>query len=67
VLVLSSILGFFIAITADADRHQLVIILLVMIIYPAELLASLVVVRSCGYRFVWQSSPQPGRPSDDGN
>jgi hypothetical protein len=67
VLVLSSFLGLFVAIAFDVVRHQLVSILLVMSLYSAGLLASLLVVRSCGYRFVGQTSQHSVQSSGDGN
>jgi hypothetical protein len=59
ILLLSSILGFVTAFASHADPSQLVSMILVMSLYSAELLASLLVVRSCGYRFVWQTSQGP--------
>jgi hypothetical protein len=59
VFLLSSILGFLAALAGHADPNQLVNIILVMSLYSAELLALLLVVRSCGYRFVWQTSQRP--------
>ncbi len=52
VFVLSPILGAFVAFAAQADRAGWVYILLIMLLYPAALLGSLLVVRSCDYRFV---------------
>jgi hypothetical protein len=59
ILLLSSNLGILAAFAAHADRNQLVNIIVVMSLYSAELLVSFLVVRSCGYRFVWQTSHRP--------
>jgi hypothetical protein len=59
VFLLSSILGFLAALAGHVDPNQLVNVVLVMSLYSAELLASLLVVRSCGYRFVSQTSQRP--------
>jgi hypothetical protein len=67
ILLLSSILGLVAALAAHADPNQLVNIILVMSLYSAELLASLLVVRSCGYRFVWQTWQRPVTSSGDAN
>jgi hypothetical protein len=67
VLVLSLLLGSFMGIASDVDRYQLVNIILVIFLYSAELLASMLVLRSSGYRFAWQTSQQPVQSSGDGN
>ncbi len=59
ILVLSSTLGFLAALAGHAEPHQLVNIILVMSLFSAELFASLLVVRSCGYRFIWLTSQRP--------
>jgi hypothetical protein len=67
VFLLSFILGFFVAIAAHAEPIHWINILLVMSLYSAELLASLLVVRSCGYSFVWQTSHRAVPSSGDAN
>ncbi len=59
--VISAVLGLIVAIAFDSDLRQLVSILLVTVLYAAELLASLAAVRFCGYRLVRQTARQPGR------
>ncbi len=63
--VLSPILGVFFAIAANAHQAGWFYIILSMLLYSAALLASLLVVRSCGYRFVWQASQLPVVSSDE--
>jgi hypothetical protein len=50
--VLSPMLGACFAFAAGARRAVWIYILLIMLLYPAALLVSLFVVRSCGYRLV---------------
>jgi hypothetical protein len=64
VFVLSPVLGAFFAFAAIAHRAGWIYILLIMLIYPAVLLGSLLVVRSCGYRLARRPKPSRG-PSDD--
>jgi hypothetical protein len=52
VLVLSPLLGGFFAFAADAHWAGWVYVVLIMVLYPMALLASLLIVRSCGYRLV---------------
>jgi hypothetical protein len=52
VFLLSPGLGAFFAFAAQAHRAGRVYIVLVMLLYATVLLGSLLVVRSCGYRFV---------------
>ena len=52
VFLLSPVLGAFFAHSADAHEAGWLYILLTMLLYPAALLGSLLVVRSCGYRLV---------------
>jgi hypothetical protein len=58
VLILSPVLGVLFAIAADADRDGWVLIVLTLILYSATMVASLLIVRSCGYRFVKQGEPE---------
>jgi hypothetical protein len=67
VLVLSSMFAFLIGIAFNVDIYHLGRVLLVMLVYSAELLASLHLVRSSGYRFVRRTSQQPHRTAGDGN
>jgi hypothetical protein len=61
VFALSPVLGAFFATAAHAHRAGCVYILLIMLLYPTLSIGSLLVVRSCGYRFVRRevSSPEP--------
>jgi hypothetical protein len=52
VIALALTLGAFFAVAVGADRDGCVYIALIMLLYPAVLLASLLIVRSCGYRLV---------------
>jgi hypothetical protein len=52
ILALSPMLGACFAYAADAHRDGWVYIILIMLLYPAVLLGSLLVVRSCGYRLM---------------
>jgi hypothetical protein len=52
VFALSPVLGVSFAFAARAHRAGWVYILLIMLLFPALLLGSLLVVRSCGYRLV---------------
>jgi hypothetical protein len=63
VFALSPVLGVFFAVAAHADRDGWVYVILTMLLYPAVLLGSLLVVRSCGYRLVRRS---PSRPTSQG-
>jgi hypothetical protein len=67
IILLSSILGCLVALAGHADPNQLVNIILVMLLYSVELLASLLVVRFCGYRLVWQTSQGPVPSPGDAN
>lgn len=66
VFVLSPVLGIFFGFAAHADRAGWVYITLTMLMFPALLLGSLLVVRSCGYWLVRRSAPLSG-PSDGGD
>jgi hypothetical protein len=66
VFVLSPVLGVFFAFAANAHSEGWVYILLIMLLYPAALLASLLVVRSCNYRLVRRAVPSTGPPDDGG-
>ena len=50
--VLSPVLGAFFAFAAGVHPTGWIYVLLIMLLYPAALLGSLLVVRSCGYRLV---------------
>jgi hypothetical protein len=52
VFVLSPVLGAFFAFGIGAHSGGWIYILLIMLLYPAALLGSLLIVRSCGYRLV---------------
>jgi hypothetical protein len=56
VFILSPILGVLFAVAATANHGGWVLIILTMILYSASMLASLFVVRSCGYRWVRRDS-----------
>jgi hypothetical protein len=64
--VLSPVLGAFFAFAARAHSAGWVYVLLIMLLYPAALLGSLLIVRSCGYRLVRSPVPSAGRPDDEG-
>jgi hypothetical protein len=65
VFVLSPILGACFAFASQAHRAGWVYILLIMLLYPTLLLSSLLVVRSCGYRFVRRAASS-SKPPDGG-
>ena len=67
VFVVSPILGVFFAISVNAHQAGWVYIILSMLLYSAALLASLLVLRSCGYRFVRRVTRLTIQPSSDGN
>lgn len=66
---LAPALGVFFAVGVDAHRAGWVYILLTMMSYPALLLGSLLVVRSCGYRLVRRFAPStiPAGGGEDGD
>jgi hypothetical protein len=69
VFALSPVLGGFFAHASEAHQAGQFYILTTMLLYPAVLLGSLVVVRSCEYRLIGRSMPSPERPPggrDDG-
>jgi hypothetical protein len=66
VLALSPVLGVFFAFAAGAQRAGWVYIILIMLLYPALLLGSLLIVRSRGYRLVRRAAPF-SEPSDGGD
>jgi hypothetical protein len=66
VFVLSPMLGAFFAFAARAHNAGWVYILLIMLLYPAALLGSLLIVRSRGYRLVRSAVPSASRPDHDG-
>jgi hypothetical protein len=65
VLVLAPLLGAFVAVAARAHRAGRVYILLIMLLYAAALLGSLLVVRRCGYRLTRRAGPSPD-PAPEG-
>ena len=65
VFVLSPALGAFFAFAANAHEAGWTYILLIMLLYPAALLGSLLVVRSCGYRLVRRVVPSRGSDMDE--
>jgi hypothetical protein len=66
VFVLSPMLGAFFAFAARAHNPGRVYIFLIMLLYPAALLGSLLVVRSCAYRLVRSAVPSTVQPDDEG-
>jgi hypothetical protein len=56
VFVISLGLGCYLA--APAHTAGRVYIFLIMVLYPAALMGSLLIVRSCGYRLVHRASPE---------
>jgi hypothetical protein len=58
-MVLSPALGALLAYAAGAHRAGVFYIIAIMLLYPAVLLGSLLVVRSCGYRLVRRSPRRP--------
>jgi hypothetical protein len=57
VFVLSPVLGAFFAFAVGAHPAGWIFSVLIMLLYPAALLGSLLVVRSCGYRLVRRAVP----------
>ena len=51
-IVVSTVLGAFVAYAADVHGDGWIYIIMIMLLYPAILLGSLLFVRSCGYHFV---------------
>ena len=66
-VVLSPILGLFVAIASSADLAGWVFIILTMILCSATMLVSFLVLRSCGYRFVSRNSSIPELSPDEDN
>ena len=62
--VLSPMFGVCFAFAAGANPDGWIYIILIMLLYPAALLASLLVVRSCGYRLVRRAVPTTSPPDD---
>jgi hypothetical protein len=58
-MALSPILGALVAFATSAHRAGVFYIITIMVLYPAVLLGSLLVVRSCGYRLVRRSPRRP--------
>ncbi len=67
VFVLAPALGVFFAFAANAHKAGWTYILLTMLLYPLALLASLLVVRSCGYRLIRRMMATTGPPDDRGS
>jgi hypothetical protein len=67
VFVLSPALGVFFAYASDAHQAGCFYILTTMLLYPAVLLVSLLVVRSCGYRLVGRAMQSPVKPTGGEN
>jgi hypothetical protein len=67
VFTLSPILGVFFAFIVRAHQAGWIYILLIILLYPAALLATLLVVRSCGYRLVRRVVPTTSLPDDRGS
>ena len=67
VFVLSPVLGVFFAFATNANSDGWTYILLIMLLYPAALLGSLLVVRSRGYRLVHRAAPSTSPPDDVGS
>jgi hypothetical protein len=57
VFVLSAVLGVFFAFAAGAHQAGWIYILSIMVLYPAALVGSLLVMRSCGYRLIRRMVP----------
>jgi hypothetical protein len=66
VFALSPVLGVFFAFAAGAHRAGWFYIILTMLLFPAFLLGSLLVVRSCGYRIVRRAGSFSGPEDGDG-
>jgi hypothetical protein len=67
VFALSPVLGGFFAHASEAHQAGQFYILTTMLLYPAVLLGSLLVVRSCGYRLVGRAMPFPEMPPVGGH
>jgi hypothetical protein len=67
VLILSPVLGVLFAIAASADQGAWVLIILTTVLYSVTMLASLLVVRSCGYRWVRRAPLLPEQPPGEKN
>lgn len=63
-LAVSLTLGVLFVITTSADGW--VYVILIMLLYPLTLFASLRVIRSCGYRYAGRAVGSPGRSSGEG-
>jgi len=59
-VAVSPALGAFFAYAADAHRDGWIYVITIMLLYPAVLLGSLLVVRSCGYHLTRRSVPGSG-------
>jgi len=66
VFALSPILGALFALAVHAHQAGCVLIALTMLLHPALLFGSLLIVRSCGYRLVRQAVPGHDAPDDLG-
>ena len=67
VFILSPALGAFFAFDENAHEAVWIYILLIMLLYPAALLGSLLIVRSCGYRLVRRTVPTTSPPDELGS
>ncbi len=67
VFILSPALGACFAFIVRAHQAGWTYILLIMVLYPASLVGSLLVVRSCGYRLVLRVVPSTRPPDDRGS
>jgi hypothetical protein len=67
VFILSPILGILFAIAASANYGAGALIILAMILYSATMVASLLIVRFCGYRLVRGDSLLLEQQSGEGN
>jgi hypothetical protein len=67
VLILSPVLGVLFAIAASADQGAWVFIILTTILYSVAMLASLLIVRSCGYRWTRRDPLLPEQPLGEKN
>jgi hypothetical protein len=66
VFALSPVVGACFAYAANAHRAGWAYIILIILLYPADLLVSLLVVRSCGYRLVGRAVSSQDRASGGG-
>jgi hypothetical protein len=67
VFALSPVLGALFAHAAEAHHAGCFYIIMTMLLYSSDLLVSLLVVRSCGYRLVGRARPSPDMPPGKGH